>query len=178
MRSWYQNCKNPTEEKLKFFVSELNRGHVRNERPKITVGKIKIWWKNERQREKRLKQKQVAEKSANAHTHPISPHKSPSASCSRNGLNTYNITEIGNEENRVITQTIIQSQTETDSDIDIMDHSPPMRYHESDRSRIIVESNAGVTLNNINRRDDESGGIYDRERFTAPTGPYEYRYVL
>ncbi|KAJ8322371.1 hypothetical protein KUTeg_000842 [Tegillarca granosa] len=57
MRKWYQTCKHPTNEKLRFFTDELNRGHVRQERPKVTVSKLKIWWKNERQREKRNEQK-------------------------------------------------------------------------------------------------------------------------
>ncbi|KAK3576093.1 hypothetical protein CHS0354_032217 [Potamilus streckersoni] len=57
MRHWYKTCKTPTIEKLKFFAEELNKGHVRQERPKVTVIKLKMWWKNERQREKRLEQK-------------------------------------------------------------------------------------------------------------------------
>ncbi|CAC5415735.1 SATB2 [Mytilus coruscus] len=55
MRQWYKTCKNPTEHKLNFFANELNKGHVRQERPKVTVAKLKIWWKNERQREKKMK---------------------------------------------------------------------------------------------------------------------------
>lgn len=59
MRKWYKSCKNPTDSKLKFFTGELNKGHVRQERPKVTVAKVKIWWKNERQREKRMNQKKL-----------------------------------------------------------------------------------------------------------------------
>ncbi|VDI33533.1 Hypothetical predicted protein [Mytilus galloprovincialis] len=54
MRQWYKTCKNPTEHKLNSFANELNKGHVRQERPKVTVAKLKIWWKNERQREKKI----------------------------------------------------------------------------------------------------------------------------
>ena len=54
MRLWYYRCKNPSETKLHFFAAELNKGHVRQERPKITINKLKNWWKNERQREKRI----------------------------------------------------------------------------------------------------------------------------
>ncbi|CAG2216757.1 unnamed protein product [Mytilus edulis] len=54
MRQWYKTCKNPTEHKLNAFANELNKGHVRQERPKVTIAKLKIWWKNERQREKKL----------------------------------------------------------------------------------------------------------------------------
>ena len=54
MRLWYNKYKNPNDWKLEFFAAELNKGHVRQERPKITVNKLKIWWKNERQREKRI----------------------------------------------------------------------------------------------------------------------------
>lgn len=61
MRKWYQNCKHPTNEKLQFFTDELNQGHVRQERPKVTVSKLKIWWKNERQREKRNELKQTTD---------------------------------------------------------------------------------------------------------------------
>ena len=54
MRLWYNRCKIPSETKLHFFAAELNQGHVRQERPKITINKLKNWWKNERQREKRI----------------------------------------------------------------------------------------------------------------------------
>ena len=54
MRQWYKRYKNPSEAKLNFFAMELNKGHVRQERPKVTVGKLKNWWKNERQKEKRI----------------------------------------------------------------------------------------------------------------------------
>ncbi|OWF44677.1 DNA-binding protein SATB2 [Mizuhopecten yessoensis] len=59
MRKWYKQCKNPTNAKLKNFADELNKGHVRLERPKVTAAKVKIWWKNERQREKRISQKKL-----------------------------------------------------------------------------------------------------------------------
>ena len=58
MRLWYNRYKNPSETKLSFFASELNKGHVRQERPQVTVDKLKNWWKNERQREKRISMKE------------------------------------------------------------------------------------------------------------------------
>jgi len=61
LRKWFKTCKTPSEEKLKYFANELNKGHVRQERPKLTVAKIKIWWKNERQRDKRQDKKQETE---------------------------------------------------------------------------------------------------------------------
>jgi hypothetical protein len=54
MRKWFTSCKTPSDEKLKHFAAELNKGHVRQERPNVTVAKLKIWWKNERQRERRM----------------------------------------------------------------------------------------------------------------------------
>lgn len=55
LRSWYRACANPTNEKFAMFAYELNKGYIRQDRPKVTAEKIKIWWKNERQREKRQK---------------------------------------------------------------------------------------------------------------------------
>lgn len=64
MRKWFNSCKTPSDEKLKFFAAELNKGHVRQERPNVTVAKLKIWWKNERQREKRIQQQTHSENEA------------------------------------------------------------------------------------------------------------------
>lgn len=64
MRKWFHSCKTPSDEKLKFFAAELNKGHVRQERPNVTVAKLKIWWKNERQREKRMQQQTQSENEA------------------------------------------------------------------------------------------------------------------
>ena len=64
MRKWYSSCKSPSDDKLKFFAAELNKGHVRQERPNVTVAKLKIWWKNERQREKRMHQQSHTESEA------------------------------------------------------------------------------------------------------------------
>ncbi|KAK3088499.1 hypothetical protein FSP39_019898 [Pinctada imbricata] len=64
MRQWYTGCKAPTDDKLRFYAAELNKGHVRQERPKVTVAKLKIWWKNERQREKRNKDKKDSDKNS------------------------------------------------------------------------------------------------------------------
>lgn len=64
MRKWFNSCKTPSDEKLKYFAAELNKGHVRQERPNVTVAKLKIWWKNERQRERRLQIHTPAENEA------------------------------------------------------------------------------------------------------------------
>ncbi|XP_062617361.1 uncharacterized protein LOC134279039 [Saccostrea cucullata] len=64
MRKWYTSCKTPSDEKLKFFAAELNKGHVRQERPNVTVARLKIWWKNERQREKRQQHQAQTENEA------------------------------------------------------------------------------------------------------------------
>lgn len=53
LRTWYRSYKNPSNEKFTLFANELNKGHVRQDRPKVTVEKLKMWWKNEKQREKR-----------------------------------------------------------------------------------------------------------------------------
>ena len=58
MRLWYKRYQNPSETKLNFFAKELNKGHVRQERPQVTVAKLKNWWKNERQKEKRISMKE------------------------------------------------------------------------------------------------------------------------
>ena len=58
MRLWYKRYQNPSETKLNFFANELNKGHVRQERPQVTVAKLKNWWKNERQKEKRINMKE------------------------------------------------------------------------------------------------------------------------
>ncbi|KAG1681927.1 DNA-binding protein SATB2 [Nymphon striatum] len=55
MRSLYRQNKNPTDSALLLFVEELNCSEVRqHERPKVTLEKLKNWWKNERQRGKKV----------------------------------------------------------------------------------------------------------------------------
>ena len=44
---------------MKWHLNEINEGAVRKERGKITLSKLKIWWKNERQREKRIQTKEL-----------------------------------------------------------------------------------------------------------------------
>ena len=44
---------------MKRHLNELNEGAVRKERGKITLNKLKIWWKNERQREKRIQNREM-----------------------------------------------------------------------------------------------------------------------
>ena len=44
---------------MKRYLNELNEGAVRKERGRITISKLKIWWKNERQREKRIQNKEM-----------------------------------------------------------------------------------------------------------------------
>lgn len=59
MRDWYRNNKNPSAEEFKRFLDELNRLPVRQERSKVPLRRLKIWWCNEKQRLKRQHQKEV-----------------------------------------------------------------------------------------------------------------------
>ena len=43
---------------MQFFVDELNNGHVRQQRLKVTKSKLRVWWKNEKAREKRMNTKE------------------------------------------------------------------------------------------------------------------------
>lgn len=54
LKTWFKSCKTPSAEKLRFYANELNKGHTRQERPKITPARLKIWWKNEKQKVRRL----------------------------------------------------------------------------------------------------------------------------
>ena len=54
MRRWYSQNRNPLDGQLYHYATELNKGCVRQERGMVTVEKLKNWWKNERQREKRI----------------------------------------------------------------------------------------------------------------------------
>ncbi|XP_013402117.1 uncharacterized protein LOC106167793 [Lingula anatina] len=70
LRGWFQKTKTPSEPLLIHYVNELNRGHVRQERPKVTLDKLKIWWKNERQKERkqRVKEKEALNQSNSGET--------------------------------------------------------------------------------------------------------------
>ena len=54
LREWFHENPNPSDKKLTKYTNKLNAGHTRQERPKLTIAKLKIWWKNERQREKKM----------------------------------------------------------------------------------------------------------------------------
>ncbi|KAK6167871.1 hypothetical protein SNE40_021802 [Patella caerulea] len=54
LRNWFNTNKKPSEEKLESFCVQLNSGHVRHERPPVTTTRLKVWWKNERQKEQRI----------------------------------------------------------------------------------------------------------------------------
>ncbi|ESN91785.1 hypothetical protein HELRODRAFT_165862 [Helobdella robusta] len=54
MRSWYKFCPNPTSEELKNYLHELNVSPIRQERPKISLKRLRIWWRNEKQRVKKV----------------------------------------------------------------------------------------------------------------------------
>ena len=73
LRQWFKKSKNPNDNKLAFYANTLNSGHVRQEKPKITVVKLRNWWKNERQREKRI--------SSNIELDSESESKAKSAKC-------------------------------------------------------------------------------------------------
>ncbi|XP_076437639.1 uncharacterized protein LOC143276867 [Babylonia areolata] len=79
LRSWYQDYPNPSHDKFVIFAHELNKGHVRQDRPKVTPQKIKIWWKNERQRERR----HVMAATTEAVAHAAASSSSTSASAPR-----------------------------------------------------------------------------------------------
>lgn len=53
MRDWYRNNQNPSSEQFKRFLDELNSLPVRQERSKVPLRRLKIWWCNEKQRLKR-----------------------------------------------------------------------------------------------------------------------------
>ncbi|KAG0414371.1 hypothetical protein HPB47_008500 [Ixodes persulcatus] len=56
MREWYRQCPHPTNLQLQDFVNQLNGGALRiRNKPPVTPSSLKNWWKNERQRERRLK---------------------------------------------------------------------------------------------------------------------------
>lgn len=56
MREWYRQCPHPTNLQLQDFVNQLNAGALRiRNKPPVTPSSLKNWWKNERQRERRLK---------------------------------------------------------------------------------------------------------------------------
>ncbi|KAL8578816.1 hypothetical protein ACOMHN_022109 [Nucella lapillus] len=52
LRSWFQTYPNPSNSRFNMFARILNSSQVRLHRPKISPKKIKIWWRNERQRTK------------------------------------------------------------------------------------------------------------------------------
>lgn len=58
MREWYKSCPNPTNDDLKRFLDELNSTPVRQERVKVPLRRLKIWWRNEKQRLKRIQTKE------------------------------------------------------------------------------------------------------------------------
>lgn len=59
MREWYRNSSNPSAEEFRRFLDELNNLPVRQERSKVPLRRLKIWWRNEKQRMKRLQRKEV-----------------------------------------------------------------------------------------------------------------------
>lgn len=59
MREWYRGNLNPTTEEFKRFLEELNNLPVRQERSKVPLRRLKIWWRNEKQRLKRQQLKEM-----------------------------------------------------------------------------------------------------------------------
>ena len=70
MREWFKNCKNPTRQKLQQFAEQLNKGHIRHQRQKVTPSRLRIWWKNEKQRERKLISKNECEDTFRAGAEP------------------------------------------------------------------------------------------------------------
>lgn len=58
MREWYKSCPNPTVDDLRRYLDELNSSPVRQERIKVPLRRLKIWWRNEKQRLKRIQVKE------------------------------------------------------------------------------------------------------------------------
>ncbi|KAG1714197.1 DNA-binding protein SATB2 [Nymphon striatum] len=57
LRNLFRSCRNPSDSMLQVHADELNGSDLRQqERPKVTVEKLRNWWKNERQREKKILQ--------------------------------------------------------------------------------------------------------------------------
>lgn len=58
MRDWFRQCPHPTNLQLQDFANQLNCESLRlRNKPKVTVNCLKNWWKNERQRERRVKRR-------------------------------------------------------------------------------------------------------------------------
>jgi len=53
MRSWYQECNAPTVDQLNVYLAQLNTSPMRQERGPISFSRLKMWWKNEKQRSDR-----------------------------------------------------------------------------------------------------------------------------
>jgi len=50
MRSWYQDSFAPTDEQFNAYLAELNASPMRQERGAISLSRLRMWWKNEKQR--------------------------------------------------------------------------------------------------------------------------------
>ena len=59
MREWFNANKSPSEESFQGYLRELNTGPIRRQRGNISMNKLKIWWKNEKQREKRVNSRKL-----------------------------------------------------------------------------------------------------------------------
>lgn len=59
LRKWYFSCPNPSTDELKKFLRELNMAPVRQEREKIPLRRLRVWWRNEKQRLKRCEEEGV-----------------------------------------------------------------------------------------------------------------------
>lgn len=107
MRKWYSSCKSPSDDKLKFFAAELNKGHVRQERPNVTVAKLKIWWKNERQREKRMHQQSHTESEAEGEKCNEDTPQSSSSSAACVALPSNSYVELTNVSSDLLTSELL-----------------------------------------------------------------------
>ena len=59
MRDWYRDCPNPTNDDFRRYLDELNSAPVRQERPRVHMRRLKIWWKNEKQRLRKQQQREL-----------------------------------------------------------------------------------------------------------------------
>jgi hypothetical protein len=54
MRSWFNLYPNPNDALFDSLVEELNDSNIRKQRKQVNTKKLKIWWRNEKVRQKRI----------------------------------------------------------------------------------------------------------------------------
>ncbi|XP_074657009.1 uncharacterized protein LOC141910189 [Tubulanus polymorphus] len=59
LRHWYTSNKKPSNELLQHYANTLNHSPVRDGKPKVNYHKLRNWWNNEKQRERKSEQHQL-----------------------------------------------------------------------------------------------------------------------